>query len=39
VLDRNPLERPELLSERERVWLVIQHGTPVAGTALERAFD
>ena len=35
VLDGDPLERPELLGERERVWLVIQHGTPVAGTALE----
>jgi imidazolonepropionase-like amidohydrolase len=36
VLDRDPLTRPESLGERERVWLVIQHGTPVAGAALER---
>jgi imidazolonepropionase-like amidohydrolase len=39
LLDRDPLERPELLSKRERVWLVIQHGTPVADAALEPAFD
>jgi imidazolonepropionase-like amidohydrolase len=39
VLDGDPLERPELLSQRERVWLVIQHGTPVAGAALERKLD
>jgi imidazolonepropionase-like amidohydrolase len=36
VLDGDPLEHPELLSCRERVWLVIQRGTPVAGSALER---
>jgi imidazolonepropionase-like amidohydrolase len=36
VLDGDPLERPESLGERERIWLVIQHGTPVAGAALER---
>ena len=39
VLDGDPLERPELLSQREQVWLVIQHGTPVAGAALERKLD
>ena len=27
VLDGDPLERPEVLGRRERVWLVIQHGT------------
>ncbi len=36
VLDGDPLERPEVLGRRENVWLVIQHGAPVAGTALER---
>jgi imidazolonepropionase-like amidohydrolase len=36
VLDGDPLEQPRLLGQPERVWLVIQHGTPVAGTALER---
>jgi imidazolonepropionase-like amidohydrolase len=36
VLDGDPLERPESLGERENVWLVIQHGAPVAGAALER---
>jgi imidazolonepropionase-like amidohydrolase len=36
VLDDDPLERPASLGERERVWLVVQHGRPVAGAALER---
>jgi imidazolonepropionase-like amidohydrolase len=36
VLDGDPLERPEVLGQREHVWLVIQHGAPVAGAALER---
>jgi imidazolonepropionase-like amidohydrolase len=36
VLDGDPLERPGILGEREHIWLVIQHGTPVAGAALER---
>lgn len=35
VLDGDPLERPEVLGERERIWLVVQSGTPVAGSALE----
>jgi imidazolonepropionase-like amidohydrolase len=39
VLDANPLEHPELLGRREQVWLVMQRGTPVAGTALERDLD
>jgi imidazolonepropionase-like amidohydrolase len=39
VLDGDPLERPELLGRREHVWLVIQHGSPVAGAALERDLD
>jgi imidazolonepropionase-like amidohydrolase len=39
VVDGDPLEHPELLSQRERIWLVIQRGAPVAGTALERDLD
>ena len=36
VVDGDPLAQPELLADRERVWLVLQLGEPVAGTALER---
>jgi imidazolonepropionase-like amidohydrolase len=36
VIDGDPLVRPELLGVRDRVWLVLQRGTPVAGAALER---
>jgi imidazolonepropionase-like amidohydrolase len=36
VVDGDPLQRPELLLEAERVWLVVQLGEPVAGAALER---
>ena len=36
VLDGDPVAHPELLAERERVWLVMRLGSPVAGTALER---
>ena len=36
VLDDDPLMRPASLGQRENVWLVIQHGAPVAGCALER---
>jgi imidazolonepropionase-like amidohydrolase len=39
VVDGDPLERLELLRERERVWLVLQLGEPVAGTAVERDVD
>ena len=35
VVDGDPLVRPELLCERERIWLVLRLGAPVAGTALE----
>ncbi len=35
VVDGDPLARPELLLERESIWLVARLGTPVAGTALE----
>ena len=37
VVDGDPLARPELLSERERIWLVVQLGAPVAGAALEHS--
>jgi imidazolonepropionase-like amidohydrolase len=35
VVDGDPLERPEVLLERERIWLVLRLGRPVAGTALD----
>jgi imidazolonepropionase-like amidohydrolase len=37
VVDGDPLEDCELLLRRERIWLVLQLGEPVAGAALERA--
>jgi imidazolonepropionase-like amidohydrolase len=37
VVDGDPLEDVELLLRRERIWLVLQLGEPVAGAALERA--
>ena len=36
VVDGDPLERPELLLERESIWLVTRLGAEVAGTSLER---
>lgn len=39
VLDGDPLQRPEVLGSREHVWLVMQHGVPVAGTALQRELN
>jgi imidazolonepropionase-like amidohydrolase len=36
ILDGDPLSRPELLSQRDAVWLVMKGGRQVAGTALER---
>ena len=36
VVDGDPLADPAVLLERERIWLVLQLGEPVAGTALER---
>ena len=36
VADGDPLARPGLLRDRDRIWLVFQLGTPVAGAALER---
>jgi imidazolonepropionase-like amidohydrolase len=35
VVDGDPLARPEVLCERERIWLVLRLGEPVSGTALE----
>jgi imidazolonepropionase-like amidohydrolase len=37
ILDGDPLADPGLLRRRERIWLVIQLGEPVAGAALEAA--
>ena len=37
VLDGDVLAEPELLLDRERIWLVLQLGEPVAGAAFERA--
>ena len=36
VVDGDPLERPGVLRDRDRIWLVLQLGEPVAGAALER---
>ena len=36
VVDGDPLARPEVLLERESIWLVTRLGAPVAGTSLER---
>jgi imidazolonepropionase-like amidohydrolase len=35
VVDGDPLAQPALLRDRERIWLVLQLGQPVAGAALE----
>jgi imidazolonepropionase-like amidohydrolase len=35
VLDADPLDDPAVLRDRDRIWLVIQLGEPVAGAALE----
>jgi imidazolonepropionase-like amidohydrolase len=35
VVDGDPLAEPGVLCERERIWLVLRLGKPVAGTALE----
>src|SRR5205085_1969697 len=37
--DGNPLDRPDLLSRRDAVWLVIQRGALAAGSALGRDVD
>lgn len=36
IVDGDPVEEPGLLRDRERIWLVLQRGEPVAGAALER---
>ena len=36
VIDGDPLREPELLMDASRIWLVLQLGEPVAGTAMER---
>ena len=36
VVDDDPLTRPEVLLERESIWLVTRLGKPVAGTSLQR---
>lgn len=35
IVDGDPVQEPELLGDHRRFWLVLQGGTPVAGTALE----
>ncbi|HEY5990413.1 MAG TPA: amidohydrolase family protein, partial [Streptosporangiaceae bacterium] len=35
VIDGDPVAQPELLGDPARIWLVLQAGQPVAGTALE----
>jgi imidazolonepropionase-like amidohydrolase len=39
VVDGDPLQDPGLLLKRDRIWLVIQLGAPVAGAALENGLD
>jgi imidazolonepropionase-like amidohydrolase len=36
VIDGDPLREPELLIDASRIWLVLQLGQPVAGTAMKR---
>jgi imidazolonepropionase-like amidohydrolase len=36
VIDGDPLADSAVLSARDRIWLVLQRGAPVAGAALER---
>ena len=36
IVDGDPFEEPDLLSNPSRIWLVLQLGVPVAGQALER---
>jgi imidazolonepropionase-like amidohydrolase len=35
VVDGDPIGSPEVLRDRDRIWLVLQLGRPVAGAALE----
>jgi imidazolonepropionase-like amidohydrolase len=36
IIDGDPLTDPALLSDRDRIWLVLQAGATTAGSALER---
>jgi imidazolonepropionase-like amidohydrolase len=36
IIDGDPLAEPRLLAEPSRIWLVLQLGAPVAGSALEK---
>jgi imidazolonepropionase-like amidohydrolase len=36
VVDGDPIAEPALLANRDRIWLVLQSGEPVAGAALEQ---
>jgi imidazolonepropionase-like amidohydrolase len=36
VVDGDPIARPAVLRDPDRIWLVLQLGAPVAGAALER---
>jgi imidazolonepropionase-like amidohydrolase len=36
VVDGDPLASPAVVRDRDRIWLVVQLGEPVAGAALER---
>jgi imidazolonepropionase-like amidohydrolase len=38
VVDADPLTDPAALCDRDRIWLVLQLGEPVAGAALEACF-
>ena len=38
VVDGDPLVEPSVLCERDRIWLVLRLGKPVAGAALEVTF-
>jgi imidazolonepropionase-like amidohydrolase len=35
IVGGDPLAEPQLLADRRRIWLVLQLGVPVAGTAME----
>jgi imidazolonepropionase-like amidohydrolase len=35
LVDGDPVAEPELFRDRDRIWLVLQLGEPVAGAALE----
>jgi imidazolonepropionase-like amidohydrolase len=36
IVDGDPLQEPQLLTDPSRIWLVLQLGVPVTGQALER---